>query len=54
MSNPFFKNHGPLKVSDIIKSLNLTISGIDNHSEIYDIKDLVSSNEKDITRSLIS
>ena len=49
MSNPFFKNHGPLKVSDITKSLNLNINNIDNHKEINDIKDLVSSNDKDIT-----
>ena len=49
MSNPFFKNHGPIKVSDITRSLNLNINNIDNHKEINDIKDLVSSNEKDIT-----
>ena len=49
MSNPFFKNHGPIKVSDITRSLNLNINNIDNHKEINDIKDLVSSNDKDIT-----
>ena len=48
MSNPFFKNQGPFKINDIIKLLKLNIV-INQNQEIYDIKDLVSSNKNDIT-----
>ena len=48
MSNPFFKNHGPIKISNIIKSLDLNIK-LDNDIQIYDIKDLFSSGNNDIT-----
>ena len=40
MNNPFFKNKGPLKFSDIIKILNLNINNPDRDKEILDIKDL--------------
>ncbi len=49
MSNPFFKNLGPYKLSVIIDFLNLKINNADNHKEIYDIKDLASSTSDDIT-----
>ena len=49
MPHPFFKNNGPFKVSEIIKFLNLNIKNIDQDKQIYDIKDLASSTEKDIT-----
>ncbi len=49
MANPFFKNHGPLKVSEIIKFLNININSSYNDEEVYDIKDLVSSNKNNIT-----
>ena len=49
MSNPFFKNHGPLKISDVIKLLKLNIKNLNHNQEIKDIKDLVSSTENDIT-----
>ncbi len=49
MSNPFFKNHGPFKFSDIVKSLSLVIDKLQNDKEIHDIKDLASSTENDIT-----
>jgi len=49
MSNPFFKNYGPLNVSVIIKSLNLSINDAFKDKEIHDIKDLVSSTKNDIT-----
>jgi len=49
MSNPFFKNHGPLNVSVITKSLNLSINDVFKDKEIHDIKDLVSSTKNDIT-----
>ncbi len=49
MSNPFFKNHGPLKISKIVKFLNLNINNLNKDTEIKDIKDLFSSSETDIT-----
>ena len=48
MSNPFFKNHGPLKISKILETLNLKINSYKD-KKIYDIKDLVSSTNNDIT-----
>ena len=48
MSNPFFKSHGPIKVSEIIKFLNLNTT-LENDKEVYDIKDLDTSTEDDIT-----
>ena len=49
MPHPFFKNNGPFKISEIIKFLNLNIQNLDQDKQIYDIKDLVSSSDKDIT-----
>tara|TARA_B100000674_G_scaffold189388_1_gene154116 strand:- start:132 stop:1112 length:981 start_codon:yes stop_codon:yes gene_type:complete len=49
MLNPFFKNHGPFKISELIKSIGLNIQNLNSNHEIHDIKDLSSSNENDIT-----
>ena len=49
MSNPFFKNNGPYKISEIIKSLNINTGETYKDKEIYDIKDLASSVDNDIT-----
>ncbi len=49
MSNPFFKNHGPILISEILKSLNIKVDGITSNQEVLDIKDLYSSNNTDIT-----
>ena len=49
MSNPFFKNNGPLKISEIIKSLNLKKDNLKKDFEIYDIKDLFSSTNQNIS-----
>ena len=49
MSNPFYKNYGPLKISDIIKILDININIHDKDPDINDIKDLSSSSENDIT-----
>ena len=49
MSNPFFKNRGPLKLSKIVNSLNININNLKKDCEINDIKDLFSSTENDIT-----
>ena len=49
MSNPFFKNNGPFKISEIIKFLNLKKDNLNKDFEIYDIKDLFSSTNQDIS-----
>ena len=49
MSNPFFKNRGPLKLSKIVNSLNININNLKKDCEINDIKDLNTSTNKDIT-----
>ncbi len=49
MSNPFFKNNGPILVSDILKLLNIKFLDIQLNSKVNDIKDLQSSNNLDIT-----
>ena len=49
MLNPFFKNQGPFKISNILKILNLNISKIDLDHNIEDIKDLISSGKSDIS-----
>ncbi len=49
MVNPFFKNTGPFKVSDILKILNLNTHQKYLDKVINDIKDLSTSNKNDIT-----
>ena len=50
MSNPFFKNHGPFNILEILKILKINHDNILNKKEdIYDVKDLFSSSPKDIT-----
>jgi len=49
MINPFFKNNGPFKISDILQLLNIDVLKIDNDQKINDIKDLLSSQKNDIT-----
>ena len=49
MINPFFKNSGPFKISDILQLINLDDLNIDNDQEINDIKDLFTSKINDIT-----
>ena len=49
MINPFFKNSGPFKISDILHLINLVDLNIDNNQEINDIKDLLTSKKNDIT-----
>ena len=49
MSNPFFKNHGPLKITEIANSLNININKSHCEKDIHDIKDLASSTKNDIT-----
>jgi UDP-3-O-[3-hydroxymyristoyl] glucosamine N-acyltransferase len=49
MINPFFKNIGPFKISDILQLINLNNLKIDNDPKISDIKDLLTSKKNDIT-----
>tara|TARA_B100001057_G_scaffold261737_1_gene261990 strand:- start:1175 stop:2155 length:981 start_codon:yes stop_codon:yes gene_type:complete len=49
MSNIFFNNHGPFKVTDILKSLDLYTEEIYVNEIVNDIKDLTNSNTNDIT-----
>ena len=37
MINPFFKNNGPFKISDILQLINLNDLNIDNDHEIIKI-----------------
>ena len=48
MTNPFFKNYGPLKLKDIYKVLNINNDN-NNKTKIFDITDLNSASIKDIT-----
>jgi UDP-3-O-[3-hydroxymyristoyl] glucosamine N-acyltransferase len=49
MINPFFKNNGPFKISDILQLINLDDLKIVNDQKIADIKDLFTSEKNDIT-----
>ena len=49
MTNPFFKNHGPFKISEILKFLKVNLKSLDKDIKIENVKDLVSSNENDLT-----
>jgi UDP-3-O-[3-hydroxymyristoyl] glucosamine N-acyltransferase len=49
MSNPFFNNHGPFEIDDILQSLNLKSNEMSSNEKINDIKDLITSNTNDIT-----
>ena len=49
MSNPFFKNHGPFKIIDLIKDQNLSDTENFKDELVHDIGDLVSSKEGYLT-----
>jgi UDP-3-O-[3-hydroxymyristoyl] glucosamine N-acyltransferase len=49
MINPFFKNHGPFTISNLLKLINIDNKKIDNKIQINDIKDLLSARENNIT-----
>jgi len=49
MINPFFKNNGPFKISDILQLINLDDFKITNDQKITDVKDLLTSEKNDIT-----
>ena len=50
MINPFFKNHGPFSIIEILKCLDIKHIDIrTNKEDICDIKDLYTSTKKNIT-----
>jgi UDP-3-O-[3-hydroxymyristoyl] glucosamine N-acyltransferase len=49
MTNPFFKNKGPIKINDILISLNINHKYEYIKKNILDIKDLVTASNTDIT-----
>ena len=49
MVNPFFRNNGPFKFSEILKDLNLKLDEKNKDLCIIDIKDLQNSKINEIT-----
>ena len=49
MTNPFFKNYGPLKLKDVYKVLEIKNESNNKKIQISDIADLNSASSKDIT-----
>ena len=49
MNNPFFKNFGPFKITDLLKDLNL--NNIENFSDelVDDIRDLETADKNHLT-----
>ena len=49
MLNPFFKNNGPYKFSQILNELNIKSDEINKDLDVTDIKDLLNSKSQEIT-----
>ncbi len=49
MSNPFYKNHSPFKISEIFESLEIKFEKDTLDKEVTDIKDLLNANDNEIT-----
>ena len=49
MTNPFFINKGPFEISKLLKSANVINKNNFNNKKVYDIKDLLTSTNKDVT-----
>ena len=49
MTNPFFKNYGPLNIKDIYKVLEIKNVNYNKRIKIYDVADLNSASNKDIS-----
>ena len=45
MTNPFFKNYGPLNLKDVYKALNIKSQNNIKKTKIFDIRDLNSASE---------
>ena len=46
MTNPFFKNYGPITIKDIYKVLKIKKDNINLKVKIFDIADLNSASKK--------
>ena len=49
MTNPFFKNYGPLNLKDIYKVIEIKNVNYNKRIKIYDVADLNSASNKDIS-----
>jgi UDP-3-O-[3-hydroxymyristoyl] glucosamine N-acyltransferase len=49
VNNPFFKNHGPFKVKDLVNDISFDKLDILGDDTILDVRDLVSSNKNHLT-----
>ena len=49
MENPFFKNHGPFDIFEILNLLNIDSNNLKLNTNVNDIRDLQSSDKDDIT-----
>ncbi|MDB9738993.1 UDP-3-O-(3-hydroxymyristoyl)glucosamine N-acyltransferase [Candidatus Pelagibacter sp.] len=49
MINPFFENIGPIKIDDILNSVNIKNKFDYTEKKIFDIKDLITASSKDVT-----
>jgi len=49
MINPFFKNKGPIRINDILNSVDIENRFNYVDTRIFDIKDLITASNKDIT-----
>ena len=49
MNNPFFKNVGPFKIDILLKKTSISNSENFKRDKIFDVKDLVSATNKDLT-----
>ena len=48
MSNPFFKNQGPLNISEILKLLDINSNNFQKQN-VFDVKDLLTASKNDLT-----
>ena len=49
MTNPFFRNYGPLNIKDIYNVLEIKNDSYNKKIKIFDVTDLISASNKDIT-----
>ena len=42
MSNPFYTNHSPFKISEIFETLSIKFDDVISDQEVLDIKDLLT------------
>jgi UDP-3-O-[3-hydroxymyristoyl] glucosamine N-acyltransferase len=49
MSNPFFENKGPIKIDELLNSVNIKNKFDYTATKIFDVKDLVTASNTDIT-----